>query len=53
MMFLFLKIKKSLQISQIPEELDYIKDLLRNQILSIEQITNRSFSNANSRRGVE
>ena len=38
------KIKKEFtNISKIPEELDYIKDLIRNQILSIEQITNRSF----------
>ena len=39
-----LKNKKEFEnISKIPEELDYIKDLIRNQILSIEQITNRSF----------
>ena len=35
--------KEFTNISKIPEELDYIKDLIRNQILSLEQITNRSF----------
>ncbi len=35
--------KEFANISKIPEELDYIKDLIKNQILSLEQITNRSF----------
>ena len=35
--------KEFTNISKIPEELDYIKGLIRNQILSPELITNRSF----------